>query len=91
MTGRDVLTAYSKVSVKSQIVLPAEVRARLGVGPGDRLRYVITPDGIRIAPVDDEGRFTAEAFPAHTAVSESTASNSESLSLTSDHNGRTWS
>ena len=43
-----VRTAYSKVSVKSQTVLPAEVRAKLGIAPGDRLRYVLTDDGIRI-------------------------------------------
>ncbi|KQP82803.1 MULTISPECIES: AbrB/MazE/SpoVT family DNA-binding domain-containing protein [unclassified Methylobacterium] len=55
MTGRDVLTTYSKVSVKSQTVLPAEVRERLGIGPGDRLRYVITPDGIRIEKARPEG------------------------------------
>lgn len=34
--------------------------------------------GPAFAPVDDEGRFTAEAFPAHNAVAEG----SESLSLT---------
>jgi isoleucyl-tRNA synthetase len=38
--------------------------------------------GPAFAPVDDEGRFTAEAFPAHTAVSGAEPSNSESLSLT---------
>ena len=37
--------------------------------------------GPAFAPVDDEGRFTVEAFPAHAAVPEDT-SNSESLSLT---------
>lgn len=38
----------SKVSVKSQTVLPAQVRRALGVGPGDTLRYRITPDGVLI-------------------------------------------
>jgi antitoxin PrlF len=54
-------TAYSKVSVKSQTVLPAEVRERLAISPGDRLRYLITPDGIRIekAPVEGEDPFVA--------------------------------
>jgi len=41
-------TVYSKVSVKSQTVLPREVRDRLHVGPGDRLRYVIDDQGVRI-------------------------------------------
>jgi AbrB family looped-hinge helix DNA binding protein len=49
-----VRTAYSKVSVKSQTVLPAEVRAKLGIAPGDRLRYVLTADGIRIEKAQPE-------------------------------------
>ncbi len=44
-SGRPVV---SKVSVKSQTVLPREVRERLGIGPGDRLRYLFGADGIRI-------------------------------------------
>lgn len=39
---------YSKVSVKSQTVLPREVRERLKIGPGDRLRYFVDVDGVRI-------------------------------------------
>ena len=49
---------YSKVSVKSQTVLPREVRDKLRVGPGDRLRYIIGEEGIRIekdnTPVEDD-------------------------------------
>lgn len=45
--------AYSKVSTKSQTVLPAEVRQRLAVAAGDRLRYVITDEGIRIEKAVD--------------------------------------
>jgi AbrB family looped-hinge helix DNA binding protein len=37
--------AFSKVSVKSQTVLPREVRARLGIRPGDTLRYRPTDNG----------------------------------------------
>ncbi len=40
--------AYSKLSVKSQTVLPREVRDALHVGPGDRLRYVLDETGVRI-------------------------------------------
>jgi antitoxin PrlF len=36
------------LSVKSQTVLPREVRERLGVGPGDRLRYVLDASGVHI-------------------------------------------
>ena len=47
---------FSKVSVKSQTVLPREVRQQLGVGPGDRLCFLIEPGGVRIvkAPKPDE-------------------------------------
>ena len=55
-------TAYSKISVKSQTVLPAEVRAHLAIGPGDRLRYRITPEGIQIDKAPPEGEDTFVAF-----------------------------
>lgn len=38
----------AKLSVKSQAVVPREVRERLGVGPGDRLRYIIDESGVRL-------------------------------------------
>jgi antitoxin PrlF len=48
---------FSKVSVKSQTVLPREVRAKLGVKPGDTLRYRLTDQGVVIdkapAEIDD--------------------------------------
>jgi AbrB family looped-hinge helix DNA binding protein len=61
MPEQSARTAYSKVSVKSQTVLPAEVREHLAIRPGDRLRYRITPDGIRIdkAPPEGEDPFVA--------------------------------
>lgn len=37
---------FSKVSVKSQTVIPREVRDRLRLKPGDTLRYRVTADGI---------------------------------------------
>ena len=39
-------SAFSKVSVKSQTVIPREVRERLGLKPGDTLRYRVTGDGV---------------------------------------------
>lgn len=36
----------SKIASKNQITLPKEVRDRLGVGAGDRIRYEIGDDGI---------------------------------------------
>ena len=39
-------SAFSKVSVKSQTVIPREVRERLALKPGDTLRYRVTTAGI---------------------------------------------
>ncbi len=52
-------SAFSRVSVKSQTVLPKQVRDALGVGPGDTLRYRITERGVlvdkalRVSDADD--------------------------------------
>lgn len=55
MSGK---VAYSTVSVKSQTVLPREIRERLGIAAGDRLRYRVSRAGIIIEkatpePADD--------------------------------------
>ena len=53
---------FSKVWVKSQTVLPREVRERLGIRPGDRLRYVFDAGGVRIekeASREEEDPFVA--------------------------------
>ncbi|HSI39339.1 MAG TPA: AbrB family transcriptional regulator [Xanthobacteraceae bacterium] len=49
---------FSRISVKSQTVIPRQVRDMLGLGTGDLLRYRITPQGVLIdkapaADVDD--------------------------------------
>lgn len=41
-------SVYSKITSKSQTVIPREVRARLGLKPGDRLRYMIGETGVTI-------------------------------------------
>jgi antitoxin PrlF len=48
-------SAFSKVSVKSQTVIPREVRERLGLKPGDTLRYRVTDDGVLLdkAPANE--------------------------------------
>ncbi|MGA8079312.1 MAG: AbrB/MazE/SpoVT family DNA-binding domain-containing protein [Xanthobacteraceae bacterium] len=37
---------FSKVSVKSQIVIPREIRRRLALKPGDTLHYRLTEAGV---------------------------------------------
>jgi antitoxin PrlF len=51
--------AFSKVSVKSQTVLPRAVRTKLGVKAGDTLRYRMTNEGVLIdkAPADKDDPF----------------------------------
>lgn len=53
--------AYSKVSVKSQTVLPRIVRETLGIGPGDTLRYRVTDKGVLLdkAPAGEDDPFAA--------------------------------
>jgi antitoxin PrlF len=51
--------AYSRISVKSQTVLPRVVRSALGVRPGDTLRYRMTSAGVLIdkAPPREDDPF----------------------------------
>jgi antitoxin PrlF len=53
--------AYSRVSVKSQTVLPRAVREALEIQPGDTVRYVLTDDGVTIdkAPPEADDPFAA--------------------------------
>lgn len=44
---------FSKVASKNQTVIPREVRQRLKLGPGDRLRYSLTPEGISVTKADN--------------------------------------
>jgi antitoxin PrlF len=46
MNRRTRPSVFSKVSVKSQTVIPRAVRERLALKPGDTLRYRVTDDGI---------------------------------------------
>jgi len=48
-------SSFSKVSVKSQTVIPREVRERLGLKPGDMLRYRLTDKGVLLdkAPANE--------------------------------------
>ena len=39
------MTIVSRITTKGQTTIPAEIRANLGVGPGDSLEYLTLPDG----------------------------------------------
>ena len=41
----------STIASKGRTTLPGPVREALGVGPGDRVRYFILDDDVRILPV----------------------------------------
>ena len=51
----------SRVSSKAQTVIPKEVRARLGLKPGDRVRYRLTRHGVVIdkAPEGEDDPFAS--------------------------------
>ncbi|MGH7581790.1 MAG: AbrB/MazE/SpoVT family DNA-binding domain-containing protein [Gemmatimonadales bacterium] len=53
--------AYSRISVKSQTVLPRLVRDALAVRPGDTVRYRLTDRGVVLekAAPDGDDPFTA--------------------------------
>jgi antitoxin PrlF len=59
--SRSAPASFSKVSVKSQTVLPRPVRAKLGIKPGDTLRYRLTDEGVLIdkAPTETDDPFAA--------------------------------
>ena len=52
---------FSKLTVKSQTVIPRKVRESLGLKPGDTVRYIIRDNRVEIERVDhvgDEDPFT---------------------------------
>ena len=49
---KDALT--SKLTSKAQTVFPRPIRERLGLRPGDTVRYRITPTGVMIDKRPDE-------------------------------------
>lgn len=44
------------VSSKGQIVIPADIRARLGLRQGSIVRFVMTEDGVRLVAFDGDIR-----------------------------------
>jgi AbrB family looped-hinge helix DNA binding protein len=47
-------TVYSKLTTKAQTVIPREVRAKLGIKPGDRLRYRMTGKSVVLEKAESE-------------------------------------
>lgn len=43
---------FSKITSKSQTVIPRVIRERLGLKPGDRVRYAVTASGVQIAKAE---------------------------------------
>ena len=48
---RKITVIQSTLTAKAQTTLPKAVRDALQVGPGDRLRYIVSDDDVRILAV----------------------------------------
>ena len=57
------MTIYSKVSSKAQTVIPKEIRKRLGLKPGDLIRYKVSGDAVEI---ERAAEATEDPFAAFT-------------------------
>ena len=64
---------FSKVSVKSQTVIPREVRERLKLRPGDTLRYRVTDDGILLDKATKTGGGPFAAFSEWSSAADERA------------------
>jgi antitoxin PrlF len=65
--------AFSKVSVKSQTVIPREVREQLKLRPGDTLRYRLTNNGILLDKATETGDEPFAAFSEWTSEADEKA------------------
>jgi antitoxin PrlF len=65
--------AFSKVSVKSQTVIPREVRERLKLKPGDTLRYRVTDNGILLDKATEANDDPFAAFSEWTSEADEKA------------------
>jgi len=64
---------FSKVSVKSQTVIPREVRDQLKLKPGDTLRYRVTDDGVLLDKAAETGDDPFTAFSEWTSEADEKA------------------
>jgi antitoxin PrlF len=65
--------AFSKVSVKSQTVIPREVREKLKLKPGDTLRYRVTDHGILLDKASETSDDPFAAFSEWTSKADEKA------------------
>lgn len=65
--------AFSKVSVKSQTVIPREVREQLKLKPGDTLRYRMIDAGILLDKATEGGDDPFAAFSEWTSEADEKA------------------
>jgi antitoxin PrlF len=64
---------FSKVSVKSQTVIPREVREKLKLKPGDTLRYRITEEGVLLDKATEASDDPFAAFSEWTSEADEKA------------------
>ena len=64
---------FSKVSVKSQTLIPREVREQLKLKPGDTLRYRLTDDGMLLDKATEGGGDPFAAFSEWTSEADEKA------------------
>jgi len=64
---------FSKGLVKSQTVIPHEVREQLKLKPGDTLRYRMTEDGILLDKATEAGDDPFAAFSEWTSEADEKA------------------
>jgi AbrB family looped-hinge helix DNA binding protein len=65
--------AFSKVSVKSQTVIPRAVREQLKLKPGDTLRYRVTDNGILLDKATEANDDPFAAFSEWTSEADEKA------------------
>jgi antitoxin PrlF len=66
---------FSKITSKSQTVIPREIRKHLGLKPGDRVRYGLSKEGVVLQRVKDG----AEDDPFATFTEWSSADDEEAF------------
>lgn len=75
--GAQTNRVSAMLTSKAQLTLPAAVRRRLGVGPGDRLDFVFYDDRVEVTPVrgtlsDLKGLLPKPKRPVSLAAMEAT-------------------